>query len=351
MPHAEHPTSILLEHRMERLPSVEDAPILERLGELGLERFQEEVAFDTPLYKNGTVNHRALVNLAKRLVAPGYRWEAPFFDEHHLYWPHTDYELPTVLYEGGDSRHLYQREDPEKGLYFEAIQQKLTLGGLPEWEILPKDEYLYDRIFQELFDLSEFEEYSHKEREYFEVASEFRELAVNKLWVPRQFHNFLHTVTRPSDTPELAVMRRAVRNSRRRDYLFQVATNAWTITEKFERSVELDLPKGAGKILVDKKDKRVYRNRDEMEERREQFVRELIAYHAEGLIDLTRLAPIEVVDSRTVERSLGAITMRMTNTELVKTRHNSRAWRVELPTRDRGRSVWLRQPEELSDAA
>ena len=82
-----------------------------------------------------------------------------------------------------------------------------------------------------------------------------------------------------------------------------------------------------------------------MEARREAFVRELIQYHQERVIDLTRLAPMEVVDGRSVEQSLSAIALRLAHSELVRTRQNNRAWRVELPTRLKSHTVWLRETE------
>lgn len=345
MSSAEHSTNLLLEHRhrMERLPPTEDAPILEKLNTVGTEAFQSTYAIETPLYKNGTVNHRALVKAAKNLVRSDYEWEAPFFDEHHLYWPGADYELPTLLYEGPGDRQLFEKGGNNNRFYEAGLLD--TSKELPSWTSLPENQIIVDRLFSELIDLTEFEEFDDATKEYFAISAEFRELAMNKLWVPRQFHNFIHAVTRPPEMPEIDVMRRIVRNARRREYLFQVATSARVISEKLERSISMELPAG-GAILHDRKDKRFYHNPQDMEERREKFIRELINYHQEGAIDLTRLAPMEVVDSRSVERSLGAIAARLMSSDLVKTRQNRMAWRVEVPTKPRLHTVWLRGATE-----
>lgn len=337
----DHLGGVLVEHhRMEGLPSMGNAPILEKYQSLGLDDFKDRYALETPLCKNGTVNHHQLVRAVKNLVRADYQWEAPFFDEHHLYWPASDYELPTLAYGGQTETILYEKGG--NGLrYFEAsvIEDE---GQEPRRVTLSEEQVTVDRLFSELIDLSEFEVYGDDATAYFAVADQFRELPMNKLWVPRQFHNFIHAVTLPPEMPELRVMQRIVRNARRRDYLFQVATNAMTINEKLQRSELLALP-GGETVLIDRKDRRIYQNPSDLEARREEFVRELIQYHQEKLIDLTRLAPMEVVDGRSVERSLSVIALRLANSELIITRHNNRAWRVELPTKHRTHSVWLKE--------
>ncbi len=341
---AEHPEEgMLLEHRrMEGLPSPGNAPILQYYQSLGADEFQENFALETPLYKNGTVNHQSLVKAVKNLVRPDYQWEAPFFDEHHLYWPAADYELPTIAY-GGETETILYDKGGNKHRQFEASIVDTTDNEVKR-RTLSEEAIVVDRLFSELIDLSEFELFGDDETHYFRVAEQFRELPMNKLWVPRQFHNFLHAVTLPPEMPDLKVMERIVRNARRRDYLFQVATNAMNITEKLQRAEPLALP-GGENVLIDRKDKRIYHSPLEMEARREAFVRELIQYHQERVIDLTRLAPMEVVDGRSVEQSLSAIALRLAHSELVRTRQNNRAWRVELPTRLKSHTVWLRETE------
>lgn len=340
MKYAERPESVLLEHhRMEGLPSVGNAPILSQYQSLGLDEFRDRYALDTPLYKNGTVDHHQLVRVVKNLVRADYTWEAPFFDEHHLYWPAADYELPTVSYGGQTQSELFEKGG--NGLRYLEASTLIQGDDEPKRVTLTEERVIVDRLFSELIDLTDFEEFSDDAITYFGVAEQFRELAMNKLWVPRQFHNFIHVVTLPPPMPELGVMQRIVRNARRCEYLFQIAANAMTISEKLERAEPLAMPSGET-VHIDRKDRRIYQNVSDLEVRREAFVRELIQYHQEGFIDLTRLAPMEVVDGRSVEKSLGVIALKLAHSELVKTHNNNRAWRVELLTKNRTHSVWLR---------
>lgn len=326
---AEFHDGLSSERHTQNLPSVEDAPILAPLAELGLERFQDEVAIDTPLHADGTVDHRALIELAKSLVTTGYRWDSPFFDEHHLYWPRADYGSPTVLLDGGDKR-LYIRNTSNPDQRFSAVKEVASEDdeGMPSWVRVSDDECRDDSTFRQLFDLAIFEEFDDVSQQNADLADDFRELSFNKLWVPRRFHRFLHTVTRPVAMPELHVMKKKVRDARRKEYLFQIASNAHTITEKLDRAIEMPLPKG-GTILVDKEIRRAYQNPEEMEYRRELFVRQILKHHRMGLIDLADLAPMEVVDRATIERSLGAIASSVMGGELVRTRHSGKALRVD----------------------
>jgi hypothetical protein len=76
---------------LENLPPIDYAPILRPLGKLGLKKFRETYGITTPLLPNGIVDHNALVRQASELVSNTYRWQAPFFDEHHLHWEAANY--------------------------------------------------------------------------------------------------------------------------------------------------------------------------------------------------------------------------------------------------------------------
>lgn len=333
MAYAEHSTHVLLEPRMEHLPPVDAAPILASLGALGVEEFRRQFALDTPVYKDGTINHRALIKAVKGLVDPSYRWLSPFFDEHHLYWIAADYSAPDVSVENSTGQSL----------------NITAVTGTKEFELFDNgdlvEDYRNHPAFNELFDYLDVEDINDRRGNYFEVAEAFREESINKLWVPRQFHNFLHIVTRQSEVPEYDVMRREVRASRRRSYLYTIANQAITMREQLDRAEEVVLPKGAGSILMDKKKRRVLNNPDEMEYRRELFIRQILRHHRDGLIDLSDLAPLEVVDQRSVEGALGQIAARLANQELVSTRHNNKALKVELLTRKPTYTVWMREQE------
>lgn len=335
MAHAELSTHVLLEHRMEHLPPVEAAPILAPLESMGLEEFRRQFAVQTPVYKDGTINHKALLNTVEEMVDPRYRWLSPFFDEHHLYWAAAEYETPEMVIENG-------------------VGQQLSISsakGIDEFELLDNGDEVIDYrnhpAFQELLDYRELEFLNDNRGGYFEVAQEFREQPSNKLWVPRQFHNFLHVMTYQSEVPLFEVMKRELRAERRRMYLFTIANRAITIREQLSRAEEVPLPTG-GSLLMDKSQRKVINNPDEMEYRRQLFVRQILKHHNNGLIDLADLAPLEVVDRSSVEGALGQIAARLANDELVKTRHNNQALRVELLTRKPNHTVWLREEEDAA---
>lgn len=254
---AEVPTNALLEH----LPPVDKAPILQKLAEVGLEKFQSEYLIEPPVDEDGLIDHNLLVETMRSLVDADYRWQAPFFDEHHLYWYAALYAAP---------RH-------------------------------PKPE----------------------------LAREFRNLPINKLWVPRQFHNFIHTVTKVPQVPDIEIMRREIKDFRRRSYLFRVATRAVTIQERMDRSEPFVTQEGEI-VLVDRQTRRTYHNPDAMEERRRSFVRQIVNQYKRGLIDLSDLAPVDVIDTETVEAALPEVVSIVMDKPLINTK-NHKALKVELP--------------------
>ncbi len=111
--------------------------------------------------------------------------------------------------------------------------------------------------------------------------------------------------------------------------------------EQMDRAVELPLPKG-GSILMDTKNKKVINNPEETEYRRQLFIRQILRHHHDGLIDLSELAPLEIVDRNSVEGALGLIATQLVNSELIRTRHSGKALRVDLSTRGPSHTVWLR---------
>jgi hypothetical protein len=161
------PASTLLE----RLPSIEHAPILEKLGELGLRKFRDIYAIPTPVLANGIVDHQQLVENVAALVSKDYRWRAPFFDEHHLHW---------------------------KGYYYNP--------GLHNDSNIPK---------------------------------QFRDLNIHKLWIPREFHDFIHAVTLPPDVPTLEVMAQSVEEYRHKEYMYTISSEIITLRERDERAIPL----------------------------------------------------------------------------------------------------------------
>lgn len=305
------------EHRLDHLPPLRYAPILEHLRYMTLESFKDEFGIETPVNNDGTVNHTALIASVRALVKHKYQWRAPFFDEHHLYWPGAQYDLPT--------RKIESTLHTNSLLIRDAIG---TTDFYLDDELL--DDYENSVVYKDLLAYAELETPSLSTEAYATIAKEFREASFNKLWVPREFHDFIHMVTKPPLVPELDVMKRGVKEARRRQYLFQIATNAITIREKLDRSIEMPLPSG-GTLLVDTQYKRAYQDPAEMERRRSHFIWQILKHHREGLIDLTTLLPLEVVDSQSVEQALIAMAPKFLGSNIVKTRASRRAIKVELP--------------------
>ncbi len=261
---AESSTSKLLE----QLPPVEKSPILQTLARVGLEVFRREYLLETPNH-DGVVDHDALIALMRQQVDPDYRWEAPFFDEHHLSWYAALYESPN--------------------------------HAKPE------------------------------------LAHEFRELPTNKLWVPRQFHNFIHAVTEHPPVPEPEVMREKIREFRRNQFIFRVASQAITIQEQLERASVIKMPNGEV-MLVDKVTRRTYHDPEALEERRAEFVRVVIEQYKRGFIDLADLSPMDIVDRTEIEARLPEVISAVMNEDRFNSK-NHKSLRVDLPVNRRPRTT------------
>ncbi len=212
---------------LERLPPIRHAPILEKLGSLGLRKFKEEYAIPTPTLENGIVDHQRLIEDVSALVSDDYRWRAPFFDEHHLHWQ-------GYLY------HPDQHDD----------------------STIPK---------------------------------QFRDLNIHKLWIPREFHDFIHAVTRPPDVPHMDVMIESVDQYRHKEYMYTISSEVLTLRERDERAIPL--PR--------KNDDEILRVRDPIskrivadglyEERRKAFIDVIEEYFYNGLPpDLTHLSSLQL---------------------------------------------------------
>lgn len=268
-------TELTTREVLEHLPSIEAVPILGHLARLGYERFYENYTIPAPVDDEGLVRPHELVRLVKDLAVPGYKWAAPFFDIDHIYWTEANY-------------------------------------------IFPSDRSMISEL-----------SYSAAEKEIVRVRRKFHDLDENKIGVARQWHNLKELAVRPPAVPDMDVMRREVAASRRKQYLFQYAASAVTIREKLDRSVPIKLN---GKMeLYDKHDRRVYVDPDRLEERRRNFIRMLLAHHDKGIIDLTELAPLEMVDAASIEDALPIISSTILDTGMM-TLHGQRVLKVDIPT-------------------
>lgn len=221
------------------LPPPERAPILEHLERLGLEKFREEYGIETPLTDDGVVDFDTLITETRGLVDEDYRWQAPFFDEHHLQW----------------EAHKYSPE---------------AHNG----DTLP-----------------------HR----------FRDLPTRKLWVPRQFHNFIHTVTIEPPVPDRSIMREHVDTFRRHRYIYLLAQEAIGISERQARSIYYPRLERA----IDPRTRRAY-NPDELEQRRQEFITRLeSSFEKAREPDLTELSILQLVENKPIEEVLPSIRKRL----------------------------------------
>jgi hypothetical protein len=245
---------------LEHLPPVEKAPILEKLATLGMRRFQNEYAISTPVDpETGIVDHEALMASMRELVDPDYKWQAPFFDEHHLHWYAHRYE--TTFH--------------------------------PQTQL----------------------------------AVEFRNIATNKMWVPRQFHNFIHAVTIPSDLPEVDAMKTAVKDYRRKSYIYRISTNAILLSERLQRIQKID---NRGDVMyIDPETKITTRNIEALDQWREQFIGYIERSYRRGLIDLSKLSMVDLTDAEAIADVLPMIRELMD--EGLERRKGKAALAVDIP--------------------
>lgn len=332
------PTRFELEYPRDHLPPADAAPILKYLEpgphQIGWEEFRERFSIPTPVHPNGLVDYERLVYEVSSLVDPEYKWLSPFFDEHHLYWPAADYALPTREYESVGENAVLTRSGLTTDLRF-----SLDNTAIKDFKTNSK--------YKELAAFADSDQFDPQMLQYFAVADEFRELATNKLWVPRQFHSFVHAVTIPAEQPSYEVMKHAVKEARRREYLFRIAHDAMTIREKLDRAEPMPLPNGET-LLVDKLHRRVYRHDDQMEWKRQFFIQQIFKHHYKGQIDLTEYASLEEVNRESVEASLSQIALRLHNTELVRTNSSSRARPVNIPFQPVQKKIPIEREEKVA---
>jgi len=259
-------TDELLEH----LPPVEYAPILSKLASLGLAEFRSQYAIPTPLDANsGVVDYKALIRTVTHedLISPEYKWQAPFFDEHHLQW----------------YRHNYEPE-----LFLNEVDPLLPM--------------------------------------------KFRDLPIHKIWTPRQFHDYVHIITLPPETPSYEVMHDSVEMFKDAMYMYRLVNDAIQLRERESRSIIKD-----GR-LHDKVQRRSI-DIGKYEEQRKQFIGELEDRFSQGLPpDLTKLSVVNLEQISSVEdslekirRGLGSVVMKHPSTGISGKTRKRTARPIKLP--------------------
>ncbi len=246
---------------LDRLPPVEHAPILDQLGSLGLIKFKELYAIPTPTDEStGIVDHVKLMHEMGKLVSKDYRWQAPFFDEHHLHWYASTYSSP--------------------------------------------------------------------------LAKRFRNLPIHKLWVPRQFHDFVHVMTLPTTKPDDDVMEASVKAFEQDDQLFQVTNEIMTLQERIDNA----LPYQPGYVLVPETGgKRQLKSRKEgvLEGRRLEFLQEVEErIKADPTLSLSLLSRLELLSIESISEALPSI-RREIGVRVARTNTRRKARAVKLPIAER----------------
>lgn len=127
-----------------------------------------------------------------------------------------------------------------------------------------------------------------------ELAVEFRNMATNKLWVPRQFHNMIHAVTLPPPVPDQDTMRREVKLFRRHSFMYRIANEAMRLEHL--RNVSEQVVSQKGEVwFVDFKTKSAVTDLGLYDQQRSELIRFIENAHARGLIDLSQLTSLDAV--------------------------------------------------------
>lgn len=251
--------------RLDRMPPIADPVVRSALATLSLRDFRAEFAIDTPVDRRGIVDHKALLEQVLAFVEPGYKWKAPFFDEHHLYWQASYYESTFNV----DSR----------------------------------------------------------------LSQDFRDLPINKIWVPREFHDFLHLMTRAGDVPEHFDMKSVVRDFRRRNYLYTITSQIVSLREVSERAIPYARHNKDGSedgiVYVDPLTRHSFESLDKLDARRRKFINQVEWHDRAGLIDLSMLTSMSLDDVDRLEDAIPEI-RDMILPSLAKAAGRS-AMRVDIP--------------------
>lgn len=205
---------------LERLPPIEHAPILEHLGHLGLAKFRENYAIETPLNDDGTVDHLALIAELRRFVSPDYRWKAPFFDEHHLHWAASKY-TPDKF--NGDTVPYKFRDLPTEKIWvareFHKFAHIMTFeSGVPDRSVMSeridrfqRRSYMY-RLASEALSLSERKARSHYEPQIEKLIDPETKRVYSPGVLEKRRKEFIHKLEEsfshglPPDLTELSIL-------------------------------------------------------------------------------------------------------------------------------------------------
>lgn len=166
------------------------------------------------------------------------------------------------------------------------------------------------------------------------IPNQFRELDTHKLWIPREFHNFIHATTIPPDVPPYEVMSDSIKEFRANYHLYILSSQAIDLKERRDRSILLP---GEDNRVVDPANKRVA-DSGLYEERRNEFIQQIEQQFQDGLPpDLTHLSSLQLESAASIEAFLPQIRRGMKEAiALSSKKRRGRAVRllIELPYRE-----------------
>lgn len=141
-----------------------------------------------------------------------------------------------------------------------------------------------------------------------QIPKQFRDLNIHKLWVPREFHDFIHAVTIPPDVPDFDAMEESVRQFRQNEYMYTISSEVITLRERGERAIPLPRKNETDTLrLRDPISKRIVAD-GVYEERRREFIGMIEEYFDNGLPpDLTHLASLQLEAIEEIEECMPQI--------------------------------------------
>jgi hypothetical protein len=167
------------------------------------------------------------------------------------------------------------------------------------------------------------------------LAAEFRDLPVNKLWVPRQWHEVKDRITKPPTMPSREVMQEQISDFRRHKYIYSLADAAIRTGDVGSEDMR-ELPMSGW--VVDMRRRRTY-DPEAFERGRKKLVARIEDDFADGLPpDLESLTILRLVEDRRIDlrealpkirRHLGRVSC--CRRRKVRGRHNKRTTTAARP--------------------
>lgn len=129
------------------------------------------------------------------------------------------------------------------------------------------------------------------------LVAEFRDLPINKLWPPRQWHEVKDRLTKPPEMPSQEVMHESIANFRRHKYIYSLADAAIRTEARNLDLVELPIDG----YVVDVKRRRTY-DPGAFERGRKKLIQSIEDDFAQGLPpDLESLKILRLVEDRRID--------------------------------------------------